>query len=335
MALIRYICLHLLLFGGFLYLGIPSAYSQTCCSGGVPLSGNIGFEGASSGTLQLEVSYDLNYLATLKTGSELYEDGTRQRSTQSLLLKTGYSITNWLAFDALFSYVFQERKITFENEINQVGINGVGDAVLMAKFILLSMTKTGSELQLGLGPKLPLGRSDLTNEQGITLNADLQPGSGSWDAISWAYYARQFIQRPSLVASLRVVGRFNGVNKDYLGSQTYKFGNSVQFYAGIGDQLMWGKQIFSPSISLRYRYAGADQITGHLLDNTGGQWVNILPALSWHMSPRSILHFIPEIPLYSQVGGTQLTPTFRLQIGFYHSFGRIAKVKSNTYNDEI
>ena len=335
MAHMKYILRHLPLLAGILLLGIPTSYSQTCCSGGVPLSGNIGFEGAGKGTLQMEVSYDLNYLATLKTGSEIFEDGTRQRTTQSLLLKTGYSITNWLAFDALFSYVFQERKITFDEEINQVRTSGLGDAVLMTKFILLSMAKTGSELQLGIGPKLPLGRSDLTNKQGITLNADLQPGSGSWDAITWAYYARQFRYRPTMVASLRIVGRFNGVNKDYLGSQTYKFGNSVQFYVGIGDQLVWGKQIFSPSISLRYRYASFDQISGHLLDNTGGQWVNILPALSWHMSPRSILHFIPEIPLYSQVGGTQLTPTFRLQIGFYHSFGRIGKIKSNNLYDEI
>jgi len=334
MAHMIYILRHLLLFVSVLILGISTTYTQTCCSGGVPLSGNIGFVGAGKGTLQMEVSYDLNYMATLKTGSEIFEDGTRQRTTQSLLIKSGYSITNWLAFDALFSYVFQERKITFNEEINQVRTSGVGDAVLMAKFILLNMAKTGSELQLGVGPKLPLGRSDLTNKQGITLNADLQPGSGSWDAITWGYFARQFVQRPTMVASVRIVGRFNGVNNEYLGSQTYKFGNSVQFYVGIGDQLVWGNQIFSPSLSLRYRYAGFDQISGHQLDNTGGQWVNILPALSWHLSPRSILHVIPEIPIYSRVGGTQLTPTFRLQIGFYHTFGRLGKFKSKIINDE-
>ena len=103
----RYIPRHLLFFVSVLISGVSTSYSQTCCSGGVPLSGNIGFEGASKGTVQMEVSYDLNYLATLKTGSEIYEDGTRQRTTQSLLIKSGYSITNWLAFDALFSYVFQ------------------------------------------------------------------------------------------------------------------------------------------------------------------------------------------------------------------------------------
>jgi hypothetical protein len=45
--------------------------------------------------------------------------------------------------------------------------------LLMAKFILSSLSKSGSELQLGLGPKLPLGRTDLTNASDITLNADM------------------------------------------------------------------------------------------------------------------------------------------------------------------
>jgi hypothetical protein len=279
----------------------------------------------------MELSYDLNYLATLKNGSEIYEDGTRQRITHSFLVKAGYSINHWFAIDALFSYVLQGRKITFDEQINQVNTHGLGDAVIMTKFIFSSLSKSGTELQLGLGPKLPLGRSDLTNNLDITLNADMQPGSGSWDLLTWAYYARQFAKRPSMAASARIVGRLNGVNKEYLGSQTYRFGNSVQFYLGIGDQLAWGNMVISPSFSLRYRYTGGDQVNGQILDNTGGQWINVLPALSLHLSPNSILHLVPEIPLYSKVSGTQLTPTFRLQVGLYHSISRISKRKSNTY----
>lgn len=307
------------------------AYSQTCCSGGVPLSGNIGFESATKGTLQMELSYDLNFLTTLKTGTEIYEDGTRQRITHSFLVKTGYSINHWFAIDALFSYVLQGRKISFNDQIDQVNTHGLGDAVLMAKFILSRISESGSEFQLGIGPKLPLGRTDLTNNLGITLNADMQPGSGSWDLISWAYYARQLTIRPTMVTSVRVVGRFNGMNRTYLGTQSYSFGNSVQFYLGIGDQVAWGNRILSPSLSVRYRYAAGDRINDQELDNTGGHWINILPALSWHLSPGSILHFVPEIPIYSNVGGTQLTPTFRMQVGFYHSFGMNRKDKSKTY----
>jgi len=331
MEYLNYISKYVVVAFGLLVLGQIQGLSQTCCSGGVPLSGNIGFQGAPSGTLQMEFSYDLNFLATLKTGTEIYEDGTRQRITHSFLVKTGYSINRWFAIDALFSYVLQGRKISYNEQIDQVNTHGLGDAILMAKFILSNISESGSEFQLGIGPKLPLGRTDLTNNIGITLNGDMQPGSGSWDLISWAYYARQFEKRPTMVASARVVGRFNGTNRAYLDSQTYSFGNSVQFYLGIGDQVVWSNKILAPSLSLRYRYAAGDKFNNHELDNTGGQWINVLPALSWHLSPRSILHFVPEVPLYSNVGGTQLTPTFRMQVGFYHSFGMIRKDKSKTY----
>lgn len=331
MKYMNYILKYVIVFSIIIFTVKTPGYTQTCCSGGVPLSGNIGFEGAAQGTIQMELSYDLNYLATLKNGSEIFEDGSRQRITNSFLVKAGYSIKQWFAVDALFSYVLQGRKIAFDEQVDKVSTHGLGDAVFMAKFILSSLSKSGTELQLGIGPKLPLGRSDLTNNNDITLNADMQPGSGSWDLITWSYYARQFIKRPTMAASARLVGRFNGMNREYLGEQNYRFGNSLQIYLGIGDQLAWSKMIISPSLSFRYRYTGRDQINDHILDNTGGQWISVLPALSLHLGPNSIFHLVPEIPLYSKVGGTQLTPTFRMQLGLYHSIGRIRNTKSNTY----
>ena len=66
MSYLYYILKVLFLAAGILSLLVSTANSQTCCSGGVPLSGNIGFEGANQGAFQMELSYDLNYLATLK-----------------------------------------------------------------------------------------------------------------------------------------------------------------------------------------------------------------------------------------------------------------------------
>lgn len=316
-SILKYICVCL----SILLPGALNSHSQTCCSGGVPLSGNIGFQGGDRRTLQMELSYDVNYLATLKNGSEVFTDGSRRRITQSILLKTGYNVTERLAIDALFTYVFQARRITFQDQQNLVNTHGLGDAVVLARFVLAKISDSGTELQLGLGPKIPLGRSDVSDQRGITLNADMQPGSGSWDAISWIYMARQLSFRPGSVVSARIVGRFNGTNQEYLGSQSYSFGNSLQIYLGIGDQQLWGNQLFTPSLSLRYRYTGLDQINGQELDNTGGQWINLIPALSWHITPQSIFHLIPELPVYSNVEGTQLTPTFRIQVGFYYVFG--------------
>lgn len=310
-------------------LGCLVTDAQTCCSGGVPLSGNIGFEGDEKGTLQMELSYDLNYLATLKIGSEIYRDESRRRVTQSVLIKSGYQLTPWLAVDALFSYVFQDRRIVATEGVDQVQTRGLGDALLMARVVLSKIAVSGTELQLGLGPKIPLGKSDLRDQRGIALNADLQPGSGSWDAITWLYLARQLTIRPTAVVSARMVGRMNGTNREYLGSQSYRFGHSFQFYLGIGDQQLWGRQLFTPSVSLRYRYALGDQINDRDLENTGGQWLYVLPALSWHLNSRTILHLIPELPVYSKVGGTQLSPTFRMQAGIYFLLGQSKTFKSS------
>ncbi len=310
----------------------PAAGSaQTCCSGGVPLSGNIGFLGAGPGTLQLELSYDLNYLATLKNGSESYDDEYRKRITQSLLLKTGYSITRWLAVDALFSLVNQRRTISFNEQSNSVRTLGAGDAVIMVKYIFPGLNAGGVEIQLGAGPKIPLGPSDLTDDRGITLNADLQPGSNSWDLITWGYFSRQLKARPSSVFSARIVGRFNGTNREYLGSQNYRFGNTLQVYLGIGDQLLIGNRIIIPSLSFRYRHAWADKINDLQLDNTGGRWINIIPAVGWHISQSMIFNLVPEIPIYSKVEGIQLAPTFRIQAGLYMSLGTGKKNQLNQY----
>lgn len=296
--------------------------AQTCCSGGVPLSGNIGFEGADQGALQMEISYDLNYLATLKNGSDIYTDESRRRITQSVLLKAGYSLSSWFAFDALFSYVRQGRSVAYQEATNHSNTSGIGDAVFITKFILSRYAESGTEIQLGAGPKIPFGRSDMADERGILYNADLQPGSGSWDLITWGYFLKQINKRPTTVLSARVIGRINGSNQEYLGSQNYHFGNSIQLYLGAGDQFLVGNKIISTSVSVRFRKTLADGINGIELDNTGGQWINIIPSIGWRIGQRSQIQFIPEIPVISKVEGIQLTPTFRMQVGIYHNFQR-------------
>jgi len=307
-------------------------YSQTCCSGGVPLSGNIGFSGAEMGTLQAEISYDLNYLHTMKNEWEVYPETSRKRITQSILLKSGYSINSWLAVDVLFSYVSQEREITILEETYRVNTQGMGDAVILPKLTLARLSQRGYELQLGTGLKIPLGRTDHVDERGIVLNADMQPGSGTWDVITWVYYARQLNFRPSMVVSTRVLGRFNGKNRQYYGSQSYQFGTSSQIFLSLGDQLLLGNRVLAPSLSMRYRWAAKDRINEQELENTGGQWINVIPALSWHFRQNIILHMVPEIPLFSRVNGTQLTPTFRMQLGIYYRFGTKKNDQSKNYS---
>ena len=60
-----------------LLLLLNSVKAQTCCSGGIPLSNNIGMAILEEGTTQIGISYDFNNLYTLNNGSEELDDDAR------------------------------------------------------------------------------------------------------------------------------------------------------------------------------------------------------------------------------------------------------------------
>ena len=71
------------------------------------------------------------------------------------------------------------------------------------------------------------------------------------------------------------------------------------------------------SLSGRYRWAGADIIDGNILSNTGGQWFFVVPRISWLVKDMK-WHINTELPIYADIVGTQLSPTFRINTGFYY-----------------
>ena len=157
--------------------------AQTCCSGGIPLSNNIGLETSEKGTIQLALNYDYNNLNTLNFESEKLDDNSRLRITHSVLFNAGYSITDNLSAEGLFTWVNQRRKISqFGNE-NFDQNSGIGDAIILLKYNFKNAIGKNSALGLGLGTKIPLGSSTEKNSEGIAYSADLQPGSNAWDIV--------------------------------------------------------------------------------------------------------------------------------------------------------
>ena len=80
-----------------------SINAQTCCSGGIPLSNNLGLDISEKGTIQVGLNYDYNNLNTLNSGTENLNDDSRLRITHSVLLNAGYSITDRLSAEQLSS----------------------------------------------------------------------------------------------------------------------------------------------------------------------------------------------------------------------------------------
>lgn len=301
---------------GFCLAITKTSFSQTCCSGGIPLSNNLGLEFSSGQTAILGLSYDFNNLNTLKNENETLDDNSRLRTTHSILLNAGYSFTDRLSIEGLFTWVNQRRIISQFDEENLDQTYGIGDAVILVRYKVINNIEKSFSLDIGFGVKLPLGSSTETNDQGIVLNADLQPGSNSWDLIYLLGANKSFDFRPTMAFSTRLIYRQTGENNSYFDDSTYEFGNDVQAYFGVSDQFLVQNTLINPGITFKYRNAAQDKINSAELPNTGGDWIFIIPNLSVSIFKNTSLNVSAELPIYSRPDGIQLTPTYRITSGF-------------------
>jgi len=295
-----------------------SGYSQTCCSGGVPLSSNLGLPAGEKGTIQMALTYDLNVLETLKTGKQTLEDDSRSRKTHSFILELGYSFTEKFSVDGFFSFVRQERVINQFGNTNFSSTEGIGDAVLLFKYKIWATAANNTVFQIGIGPKIPLGASDKTNAIGLTYNADLQPGSGAWDGVLFAQFSHVLKKRPSMSFLATSTYGIKGKNSDYFDVQTYQFGNEFQLSTGVSDRVLLGKSIIDPALLFQYRLQVPDQINEVDLPSTGGNWIFVNPSITYWITPDFSLIAGISLPLFSNITGTQITPTYRFTTGLFY-----------------
>ncbi len=313
----------------FLITSSFQLWSQNCCSGGVPMAGNLGLPAGESGSWQMSFNYDLNLLRTLKEGTRTLELTTidRLRTTQSALLSIGYNFTPRISLESFISYVRQERTIS-NNQLDTrefTYAQGLGDAALLVKYRLTAPANTEHMWQIGAGVKFPTGPSDQRRSDGIALSMDLQPGSGSWDGLFWTRYIHHISFRPSMTFTANAAFSLRGTNPSYLETQTFQIGNDLQVLAGIADRFQIKGLIIDPSISLRFRIAERDLNNGEELTNTGGVWIFWVPGFSFSITPQISWQSTIDIPLYTDIKGTQLTPSFRLNTGFFFQINPTGK----------
>lgn len=289
--------------------------SQSCCSGGVPLSSSIGIAPEAPGVFQTLLITDVNYLSTFKRGTQKLEDSFRKRRTTSIIVLNSYSFTNRFSADLTVSWVEQFRRVEgFANSVNTEKSSGLGDVVFLAKYKLSSPLNEISTLLFGVGVKFPTADTSQKNENGIVMNLDMQPGSGSFDGLFWTHYSRNITnwRTASIFSSnlLQLTGHFNEFNQ----IQQYKVGNNLVSRLGITNQLSWSNKLFDTILEVIYRKNWKDKVDNQLLPNTGGQWVFFKPGLSWTPNQRITLNVGLELPLFAQVVGEQLSSTSRISM---------------------
>ncbi len=310
----------------------PQGFGQACCSGGVPISNNIGVRPIDNSQFIIRGLYDANFLNSFYTGSDKLEDNNIKRLSQTYFLQGIYGITDKLSVNAMLSYVIHKR--TVQNSFSSDPVsseNGFGDAILLLQYKILSLRK--ASIFLTLGPKIPVGKSDLRDANDILLPADLQPGTGSWDVIIGIGYIKSEFIRPSMNLTLTAVGKINSYSDRFNGTQQYKYGNDYQFLFGITDSFIAKKLILNPGILMRLWYTSFDKVDGNNFPNTGGSWIYFVPSLNIAFNPKFSAFISFEIPIYQHLNGTQLSTSIRISGGIQLSlFSNSRKINLNTGN---
>ena len=303
-------------------------YSQACCSGGTPLLGSLELPAAQKNNGQLMLTYNYNSLTDLIDNTRKLDDDTRKRTTHSFILESSYGINYRLSVTTIFSFIQQERRIFLAGQENPSDIltsNGIGDAMVLLKYNLLSLEDgKKSIVTLGAGPKFPIG-SSTTTDNGILLPADMQSGTGAWDMVLWGYYYKDFLPKRFnffATASFRLTGR--NVRYKTLGDeQGYKFGNEMVAKLGTSYR---SEKVLDYSLVFQYRSISPDEYTVPI-PSTGGKWIDVVPGLNVRFKEQFAFRLSSELPFYRNLNGTQLTTTFKLLFSLLYKFETNKKEK--------
>lgn len=294
--------------------------AQTCGCAGAPLLSSQSISSAAKGNLLVGFTYEYDNIDDLVEGSTELENRSVRRSTQSALFEVHYGITDRLTASGTFTLISKRRETGLQTSgpSNVVQTDGLGDGLLMLKYVLHKNTiRSQYQLAVGGGAKIPFGSFSHTNN-GLQLNADMQPGTGAWDGVLWSYLSKTFAPHTTLnlfwTNSFRLTGeadRFSNSN------DSYRFGNEFVSTLGAGNKL-FGK--LSYVLQLQYRVVGKNEINDQTIPNTGGQWLDVVPALSYSLTDKISFRTSGQIPVYRDLTGTQSTTTYSLSGSVFYNF---------------
>ena len=266
---------------------------------------------APARTLQWQLSFDANRLQDVLDGHRRLNDKSRQRSSSTILLETNWGMSRRWSLSLLLTWIQQERttrQIGGPNK-ERVVSRGIGDAVFLLKYnAIVPHILRARQWTVGLGVKMPLGKASLAIN-GIRLIDDMQPGSGAWDIIFWSYGWQQ------LTASGQwgLVGifsyRLTGEN-----AYAYRFGKETLLTVGVTGN--WQRRL-AFSLLGRYRHVQPDRRRNVPISNTGGDWFYGILQVNWIIAAHWQIRWSGHVPLYRNLRGTQLTTSYRWQLGIF------------------
>ena len=295
----------------FSSLQIP-AFAATCSCAGVPLLTTIDTSAAEKGQLFISYSTEFHQISDLVSGTKNVNDETdRDRNSFSQVLSASYALTDHWAVSGLVSYTEHNRTIG-SSFLGKTTTSGIGDSVILLRYTPLFITPfSRHQISVGLGLRIPTGDDNFGS--GFVLSEDMQPSTGAYGEILWSSYSYAFNQAATL--QFNTSANYT-VNED--NDRKYAFGNEFNLFFGLSHSI--GTK-FGYSAGLRYRTTRADRRFGFNIPNTGGQWLDFVPGISYAFTDRLNLGLSGRIPVWRKLDGVlQFTTSYAYSFSVSYGF---------------
>ena len=292
---------------------MPAARAQTCSCATVPILGTMQSASPSERQWFLAATYEFRDISELVAGSNTIPNRTgRARESQSVVLEVSRGLSDKWSVSGLLSVVEHERTIGGEQD----RASGLGDGLLILKYSPVKISLySKNTFSLAIGAQVPVGRDDVRSDDGLILAEDLQPSSGAYGGLLWAYYARALNESRGMQVYASASYAVNGEN-----SREYKFGDSLTTTLGASyqTQTSWGF-----SLELIHRHASRDERNSVEIPNTGGKWLDVAPAVQYHLSEALAIKVSGRIPLSRDLNDSlQFSTKYAYGLSLLYLFGR-------------
>ena len=285
--------------------------AQTCSCAAVPILGSMQLASPLNEQWFLGATYEFHDVSDLVAGSSSIPDQTsRDRTSQAFIVELSRGLTEKWSFSALLAAVRHDREVSNIS----ASASGLGDAIAMIKYSPRSISLySDTALSFGLGSRIPVGVDDATF-MGVPLAEDMQPSTGAFGGILWAYWAKALNDSPGARIYASATYTQNGEN-----DRDYSFGQetNVVFGGAYQTQTPWGF-----NLELLYRNAARDQRDSVDIPNTGGEWLDAIPAVQYHISERLAIKAAAKIPVKRDLNDQlQFTTKYALRLSVSYVFG--------------
>ena len=294
-----------------LSLSASPATATTCSCANVPLLGTMELATPGDGKWFLATTYEFHDASELVSGSSTVPDQTgRDRTSEALVMELSRGLGGKFSFSAMLAAVNHQRTVGGIRD----DVTGLGDAIVMLKYSPASISLySRNSLSFGVGAQLPIGE-DAASRGGIVLAEDLQPSTGAFAGILWGYAARALNESGGARVYASATYTNNGEN-----DRDYRFGHSTTVSLGTAYQTQtpWGF-----NLEMLYRHAERDRRASVDIPNTGGEWLDLVPAVQYHINDSMALRASGKIPLTRDLNDQlQFTTKYAVRLTFSWVFG--------------